>query len=187
MTVSGFFYGERVRLSPLNQLDAGIIARWQSDIEFLRLLDAQPSFPKSEQQVAEWIREGQRGRDNFLLGVRLLPDDELIGFLEIGEVLWTHRNSWLAIGIGAREHWGRGYGREAIELALDFVFQELNLHRIQLTVFSYNDRAVALYERLGFRREGVYREFLLRDGQHHDMYLYGLLAREWNGRRETIA
>jgi RimJ/RimL family protein N-acetyltransferase len=46
-------------------------------------------------------------------------------------------------------------------------------------VFSYNDRAIALYEKLGFQREGVYREFLQRDGERHDMYLYGLLHREW--------
>lgn len=186
MSVSGFFYGDKVRLSPLSQMDASVIARWQMDIEFLRMLDSQPSFPKNEQQIAEWIREGQRGRDNFLLGIRLVGDDELIGFVELGEVLWTHRNSWLAIAIGAREHWGRGYGYEAMELALDFAFYELNLHRIQLTVFGYNERAIGLYEKLGFRREGTYREFLLRDGQRHDMYLYGLLAQEWTGRGMTI-
>ncbi len=67
-----------------------------------------------------------------------------------------------------------------MELILRFVFHELNLHRIQLTVFSYNERAVALYENLGFTREGVYREHLQRDGQRHDMYLYGLLRREWS-------
>jgi len=66
-----------------------------------------------------------------------------------------------------------------MQLALQFAFNELNLHRLQLTVFSYNDRAIALYEKLGFQREGVYREFLQRDGERHDMYLYGLLLREW--------
>ena len=55
----------------------------------------------------------------------------------------------------------------------------MNLHRVQLTVFAYNERALALYERLGFQREGVYREFIQRDGVRYDMYLYGLLRREW--------
>ncbi len=53
------------------------------------------------------------------------------------------------------------------------------LRRVQLTVFSYNERAIALYEKLGFRREGAFREFLQRDGKQYDMYLYGLLRREW--------
>jgi RimJ/RimL family protein N-acetyltransferase len=61
---------------------------------------------------------------------------------------------------------------------------ELNLHRVQLTVFSYNERAIALYEKLGFQREGVYREFIQRDGRRYDMYLYGLLRREWKANQK---
>jgi RimJ/RimL family protein N-acetyltransferase len=181
MVLSTFFYGSRVRLTPLTPNDVPALARWQSDTEYLRLLAAEPAFPKNEGQVAEWVREGQRGRDNFLLGIRTLADDELIGFIELGEVLWTHRNSWVAIGIGERGYWGRGYGYEAMMLALDFSFKELNLHRIQLTVYSYNQRAIRMYEKLGFQLEGNYREFLLRDGQHYDMLLYGILSHEWLG------
>ena len=185
MTLSTFFYGSRVRLTPLVPNDVPVITRWQSDTEYLRLLAAEPAFPKNEAQVAEWVREGQRGRDNFLLGIRTIGDDELIGFIELGEVQWTHRNSWVAIGIGERGYWGRGYGYEAMTLALDFAFKELNLHRIQLTVYSYNQRAIRMYEKLGFQLEGNYREYLLRDGQHYDMLLYGLLSHEWLGSKNV--
>jgi RimJ/RimL family protein N-acetyltransferase len=185
MALSTFFYGGRVRLAPLTQADVPSLARWQQDTEYLRLLTAEPAFPKTEQQVAEWMREGQRGRDNYLLGIRTQTDDDLIGFIELGEVLWTHRNSWVAIGIGERGYWGRGYGFEAMGLALDFAFQELNLHRIQLTVYSYNERAMRMYEKLGFQREGAYREFLLRDGQRYDMFLYGILSHEWLGQKNV--
>jgi RimJ/RimL family protein N-acetyltransferase len=181
MVLSTFFYGSRVRLAPLTPNDVPVLARWQLDSEYLRLLAAEPAFPKTEGQVAEWVRDGQRGRDNYLLGIRTLNDDELIGFIELGEILWTHRNSWLAIGIGERGYWGRGYGYEAMGLVLDFAFKELNLHRIQLTVYTYNERAIRMYEKLGFQREGSYREFLLRDGQYYDMLLYGLLSHEWLG------
>jgi len=91
----------------------------------------------------------------------------------------TINDSWLAIGIGDHANWGQGYGREAIKLMLGFAFNELNLYRVQLSVFSYNQRALALYEKLGFQREGTFREFLHRDGQRYDMFLYGLLRREW--------
>lgn len=179
MTLLPLLQGTRVRLAPLNSADASSLARWHQDIEYLRLLDAKPAFPKNESQMADWIREGQRGKDTFLFAIRLQSTDELIGFVELGEILWTHRNSWLSIGIGEREVRGKGYGYDAMTLALEFAFRELNLHRIQLTVFSYNEAAIALYEKLGFQREGVYREFLERDGQRHDMYLYGILRREW--------
>ena len=67
----------------------------------------------------------------------------------------------------------------ALRLLLRFAFDELNLYRVQLTVFSYNPRAIRLYEKLGFRHEGTFREFVQRDGARHDMLLYGLLRQEW--------
>jgi RimJ/RimL family protein N-acetyltransferase len=70
-----------------------------------------------------------------------------------------------------------------MELLLDFAFNEINLHRVFLTVFSYNQRAIRLYEKLGFQREGIYREHLQRDGQRFDMLHYGILRREWAARR----
>jgi RimJ/RimL family protein N-acetyltransferase len=53
------------------------------------------------------------------------------------------------------------------------------LHRVFLTVFSYNTAAMALYEKLGFTHEGTHREHLQRDGQRFDMVLYGMLRRAW--------
>ncbi|MEL7657044.1 MAG: GNAT family protein, partial [Bacillota bacterium] len=72
---------------------------------------------------------------------------------------------------------------EALRLLLRYAFDELNLYRVQLTVFSYNPGAIRLYEKLGFVREGVFREAVHRDGARHDMILYGLLRREWEANR----
>ena len=180
MTLTSLLEGSRVRLVPLNSSDTSTIAHWQQDSSYLRLLDANAAYPKSELQVGEWIREGQRGREHFLFGIRVMLTDDLIGFLELSDVMWTHRNSWLTIAIGETAYRGRGYGSEALGLVLDFAFRELNLHRVQLTVFSYNEPAIHVYEKLGFQREGVYREFLERDGQRYDMYLYAILKREWD-------
>ena len=88
----------------------------------------------------------------------------------------------MSIGLGDSANWSKGYGNEATRLALGFAFNELNLHRVQLTVFDYNSRAIHLYEKLGFQQEGIYREFLQRDGRRFDMYLYGLLRHEWEAR-----
>ena len=111
--------------------------------------------------------------------MRLLDGDDLLGFVELNDIFWPHRHTWVSIAIGDAANQGQGYGAEALGLALQFAFQELNLHRVQLTVFSYNQRAIALYEKLGFRREGIFREHLERDGTRFDMYLYGMLRPEW--------
>ena len=126
----------------------------------MRLVTSTPAHPRSEAAIAE----------------------ELIGIVGLDGIEWTNQVAWLTIGIGDRANWGKGYGYEAMHLVLNYAFQEPNHYRIQLTVFAYNERAIALYEKLGFQREGVHREYLHRDGERHDMYLYGILRVEWESR-----
>ncbi len=179
MYTADLLRGRKTRLTALVAADLAVIARWYQDANFMRLLDATPAYPKTEAALnRDWLEEMQKAKDAFLFGVRLLEDDALVGFIELDGILWTHQNAWLGIGLDPA-HWEQGYGQDALRLALGFAFRELNLHRVQLTVFDYNQRAIAVYEKLGFRREGVFREFLQRDGEHHDMVLYGLLRREW--------
>lgn len=179
MLLSNPLAGQNLRLTAFNSNDLPILARWYQDGDFLRLLDVRPAYPQPEAILAQWLEDRQKATDAFIFAVRTLVNNTLVGYVELDGILWTHQVSWVSIGIGDQAYWGRGYGYEAMQLAITFAFQELNLHRLQLTVFSYNDRAIALYEKLGFRREGIYREFVQRDGDRHDMYLYGLLRQEW--------
>ena len=182
MTPSTLLRGSRVRLTALTQGDLPTVIQWHQNPDFLRLFDALPAYPKTEAALAQWIDDTNKATDTFLFAARSLDNDELIGYVELDGILWTHRVSGVSIAIGETKHWGQGYGYEVMQLALQFAFDELNLHRVQLTVFSYNERAIALYEKLGFQREGVHREYLQRDGTRYDMYLYGLLHSEWEGR-----
>jgi RimJ/RimL family protein N-acetyltransferase len=168
-----------VWLSALGREDTATIAGWDTDSAFLRLLDSAPAAPRSEDEVARWLESVRRAHDYFAFGIRLVGSDDLIGWLELDGIQWNHQTCGLGIGIGSWAHRGQGYGTQALTLALDFAFYELNLHRVTLTVFAYNHAAIGLYEKLGFVREGVYREHLHRDGQRYDMLLYGLLRREW--------
>ena len=182
MTPSTLLRGSRVRLTALTQSDLPTVIQWHQNPEFLRLFDALPAYPKTEAAVAQWIDDTNKATDAFLFAIRPLNSDELIGYLELDGILWTHRVSGVSIAIGEAKQWGKGYGYEVMQLVLRFAFDELNLHRVQLTVFCYNERAIALYEKLGFQREGVHREHLQRDGKRYDMYLYGLLCSEWENR-----
>ena len=176
--------GTRVRLTALTPDDLPTIAGWYENAEFLRLYDARPALPKAEAELSRWLEELQKAQDSFTFAIQTLESDHLVGITELDGILWAHGVCGMSIAIGDRANWGKGYGYEAAQLALAFAFDELNLHRVQATVFCYNERSIALFEKLGFRREGVYREFLQRDGERHDMLLYGLLEREW---RETAS
>lgn len=176
---ANLWQGPRVRLTALTYSDTPTISGWHNDLGMLRYFDAEAARPRSEDDVSRWLDDLKKNPRTFVFGIRRLEDDALIGTVSIEDVLWPHGTGWLSILIGDRANWGQGYGDEAMRLVLDYAFRELNLHRVQLTVFEYNARAIALYEKLGFQREGVYREFMQRDGRRYDMYLYGLLRREW--------
>jgi RimJ/RimL family protein N-acetyltransferase len=184
MFQNNLLQGRTVRLAALSKADLAVMEIWWSDAEFLRLYDATPAFPRSQEQLAKRVEEGQKGESTFLFGIRPLSSDTLIGLFELDGVAWSHGTSFVSIAIGDSNNRGRGYGREAAELGIGFAFHELNLHRLCLTVFSYNKPAIALYERLGFAREGIFREHILRDSHRFDMLLYGLLRREWEARRD---
>jgi len=85
----------------------------------------------------------------------------------------------VGIGIGEREYWGKGYGSDAMNLILRFAFETLNLKRVSLTVFEYNERAVHSYEKCGFRPEGRLRQWMQRAGQRYDLIFMGILREEW--------
>jgi RimJ/RimL family protein N-acetyltransferase len=107
----------------------------------------------------------------------------MIGAIDLDSIHWNNGSAWLGIAIGDPVNRGLGYGSEAMHMVLRFAFDELNLHRVQLTVFAYNLHAIRLYERLGFVQEGVWREALHRDGQRWDVLHYALLRHEWRGSR----
>ena len=176
------FQGTQVRLTAFTKDDLPTMARWYQDAEFLRLYDSRPAHPRSETELGQWLEELRKDKNTFVFAIRLLEGQDLIGYLEIDGIDWQHGVCGMGLGIGDRANWGKGYGSEATKLALEFAFNELNMHRVQVTVFSYNTQSNILIEKMGFRKEGVFRERLWRDGQRHDMLLYGLLRPEWEER-----
>jgi RimJ/RimL family protein N-acetyltransferase len=176
------FRGQRVRLTLLRKEDAVTLARWTEDGGYLRLHDTGIARPESEESIVTNIDRDNESSTTFAFGIRRTADDALIGTVGLFDVQWANRTAWVSVGLGSRRDWNQGYGSETMELLIRYAFEELNLHRLQLTVIDYNPRAVAMYEKLGFLREGAYREFGERDGRRYDLLLYGLLRPEWRAR-----
>ncbi|WPB02935.1 uncharacterized protein RHO25_007571 [Cercospora beticola] len=78
-----------------------------------------------------------------------------------------------------REHWGKGYGREAVKWALNWAFRRAAMHKVSLRVCGYNANAIKLYESMGFVLEGKLRDEVWHDGRYWDYYAYSMLEGEW--------
>ena len=133
----------------------------------------------------EWFEkdlvEKQKNDELFFL-IRTLEEDLTIGLIGLDGIQWVRGDAWVGIGLGEREYWGEGYGTDAMGILLRYAFEELNLHRLSLSVFEYNSRAIRSYEKAGFVIEGRVRQFLNRDGRRYDMIFMGILLDEWKER-----
>ena len=176
--------GSQIRLAAPNlDTDAETIAGWSRNSEFSHLLSTgAPTLWTAQAAKAdlaeEWANEKAQGR-LFPFMIRMLGGDRLIGFVDLEINDWPQREGWLAIGIGARDDWGRGYGTDAMRVLQRFAFAELNLERLTLNVFEYNERAVRSYLKAGFVVEGRQRQRLKRGDRRYDMIFMGILRDEW--------
>ena len=173
------FTGELVRLAALDP-DQGAEAfrRWSRDSELGRLLSASGWRPTSLQAAKDDLQQAVKP-SWFPFLIRGLADDRLLGMVDLDVDSWAHRNGWIGIGLGERDTWGRGYGTDAMRLIVRYGFQELDLYRITLTVFTYNPRAVRSYEKVGFEVEGRLRQALHKDGRRADILVMGLRRPMW--------
>jgi RimJ/RimL family protein N-acetyltransferase len=171
------FMGSKIRLTAMRKEDLPTYRMWNSVEAFGRYYNSSPIREESEKNANELV--DSHSDRNYRFAIRPLDSEDFLGVCAIEDIVWSHQVGWLSIALGPDFH-GKGYGKDAMQLLVHYGFNELNLHRLQLTVFSYNEGAIKLYDSIGFKHEGTFREFLKRDGKRHDMHLYGLLASEVN-------
>ncbi|GIP51359.1 GNAT family N-acetyltransferase [Paenibacillus vini] len=182
MTVQArFLEGEQVYLRPIGAEDAEWYFHNLYDPETRRLTGTQRHFTK--EGISAYIERKIQDDSSVLLLIALCENDELIGDIALQDIDPYNRNCNIRIAISSLAQTGKGYGTEALNLMLDYGFGILNMHRIELNVFDYNPRALHVYEKLGFKREGVQREALYYNHEYHDSITMGLLEDEFRARK----
>ncbi|UFJ39880.1 GNAT family N-acetyltransferase [Brevibacillus humidisoli] len=172
-----FLEGNQVYLRPIGLDDTELYFRMLFHDETRRLTGTQKSFTK--EQIYRYIEGKGHDTSSLLLLIALRETDEVIGDIALQSIDPANRSANIRIAINDDRHQGKGYGREALLLLLDYGFGILNLHRIELNVFSYNKRAAHVYEKLGFQREGVQRDALYYNHEYHDSILMSILEDEY--------
>jgi RimJ/RimL family protein N-acetyltransferase len=168
--------GEQVALTPLTVGDLPVMFGWINDRN--EVLWNAPYRPVTEAQHAEWFETIQRQKDSVIFGIRLVETGRLIGSCQLHSIKDIHRSAELQIRLGESDGRNHGCGTEAVRLLLEFAFKDLNLRRICVHVLATNERALRLYERAGFVREGTLREAAHIDGRYVDIVLLGILRHE---------
>jgi RimJ/RimL family protein N-acetyltransferase len=91
----------------------------------------------------------------------------------------VNRSAELGIVIGNEAYWGQGCGSDAIDATLHWAFAALNLNRVMLKVYGFNQRASRAYEKCDFQHEGTLRQAHYSDGAYHNPLIMGVLREEY--------
>jgi RimJ/RimL family protein N-acetyltransferase len=169
--------GEKTRLRAIEREDIPTFVRWFNDPEVRQYLEMY--LPMSRAEEEQWFEAYLKDNTSRIFAIVDADDGVTIGNVGLHGLDWKNRSATLGIVIADKEYWGRGYGSDAITTLLDFAFGEMNLHRIELSVYEFNQRAMRCYEKCGFRHEGRAREAFYRGGRYHDTFLMAILRQDF--------
>jgi RimJ/RimL family protein N-acetyltransferase len=158
--------------------------RWYSDPEVARLTRYQQSALSNE-EVQRFFYARIMGADFLAMAIHVRETDRLVGTCAFSQLDGDNGSTLFHITIGEHDAWGMGYGTEATELMVGHAFTRLALHRVALTVFEFNERAIRSYEKCGFVTEGRAREAIFRDGRYWDEMHMSILAEDWEARQRS--
>ncbi|HLX57809.1 MAG TPA: GNAT family protein [Ktedonobacteraceae bacterium] len=173
-----------VTLRPLECDDIDTLYDWDTNIELGMLSGWSPirSHAAYRQRYERRITEPED--DMYMFGI--VVEERLVGYVQLALIERTERRAAVGIVIGVKEVWGRGIGSTALRILLDFAFTVRGLERVYAEVYGFNTRSLQLMERVGFQREGIFRQHEIHNGVRQDMHVFGMLKPEFYQRYETI-
>ncbi len=171
--------GKKVILRSIRREDMTRLCEFNNDIEVELAGGGDPPLPQSlERLYAEFDSEASKGgRDGMKFAIE--ADGTFIGQCALFNLHEPEQTCELGIAIGDKTYWGRGYGRDAIQVLLDYAFRLRGIRRVYLTVIETNIRAIKAYSACGFVEEGRLRKHVWSNGDYVDLVHMGILREEW--------
>lgn len=168
-----------IELRSVLQSDKSVFFEWINNRSLV--INSSAYFPTSEEDHNKWFESITRKRsDRAFLVIEDTECKSVIGYCQLLNIHQVHRTAELQIRIGNQQKQGKGYGTSAVMKLLNFGYMDLGLERIYLHVFANNNRAIHVYEKCGFVKEGVLRSAYFIDGKRHDCLIMSTLKNEYD-------
>lgn len=165
--------GEHVILRALERDDVERCYRWMNDPNIVRTLKGR--YPIAFSTEMEWLERVMHPNSNERhFAIERRDDRTHIGNASLHDIDWISRTSWFGLFIGDPAAWNRGFGSDAIGTLVRFAFDEMNLIKLRINVFEYNQRAKHVLEERGFKQEGRLVGDFYREGDWHDIVIYSV-------------
>lgn len=165
---------KRVYLRAFEPDDYKTTIKWRKD-DVIWDMHGGTKYFVSEAYEKQWIENTIFNSKDVKLAVCLDENDKHIGNVYMTNINEINRSCVSHVLIGEKEYWGHGYAREALLLAIDYMFNERNIHRIQANVLVSNVASLNMHEKCGYKLEGTLREAVYKNGKYQDQYVLALV------------
>ncbi|EOD00225.1 GNAT family N-acetyltransferase [Caldisalinibacter kiritimatiensis] len=171
--------GEKVRLRGLEEKDIQLAYEYMNDPDVILNLWTGIPYPVTLKQEKAWYESQKDNKNTYNFAIETLADRLYIGGCGINELDLKNGVAIVGIMIGHKDYRGKGYGTDAMRVLLDFIFNQINVNKVQLHAFAFNERAIKSYKKCGFIEEGRIRQRIFRNGKYHDEIVMGILREEY--------
>ena len=173
--------GNLVTLRPVIASDLPIMRRWFDDPETMAFWAIPRPFVTADLFESDL---GDRFSRFDLAGYFSIldPSGTPVGRIDYEDIDEKNGSASLGVLIGEPSARSRGYGPDAIVALLRHLYLDRNLHRVDLTVLTWNERAIRAYRKVGFVEEGVHRDHRYADGVYFDELRMSMLRRDFEDR-----
>jgi len=169
--------GEHTILRAFEREDAERCYRWMNDPNIVRTLKSR--YPIAFQNEVEWLERAMNpGSNERHFAVERKDDRTHIGNASIHDIDWVSHTGWFGLFVGEPAAWNRGFGSDAVQTLVRFAFQEMNLVKLRINVFDYNERAKHVLLEHGFVQEGKLARDFYREGSYHDIVILSVFRSE---------
>ena len=173
-----------VTLRPLEFDDIDTLYGWETDVELAIWSGWIPQLSRAAFRHKYEQRITEPEKDLVMLGIEY--EGQLVGYVQLALIDDDERRAAVGILVGEKNMWGRGIGKTALRILLDYAFTVKNLERVYAEVYAFNQRSLRLMERVGFQKEGVLRQHEIHNGARQDMHFFGILKAEFYQKYETM-
>ncbi len=174
--VLDMYRGTKVILRPFEWEDAKKYCDWINDSEMMQMIDR--VLPVTLLEHQDWYEEMIRSSNVIIFAIEVASTQEFVGCIWLHNIDTRHQKSELRILIGEKKYWGKGIGTDATDIIVRLAFKHFNLRKIYAEVLMKNLRAKGVFEKSGFKLEGVLRADRYICGVYEDVARFGIVRTE---------
>lgn len=144
------------------------------------------SFPVSKREQMQWYERAVSDKKNLRFTIVLKENDQPVGMVTLSSLDWQNRSATHGIKLHPSCPKGEGIATDAVMTLMQYAFEEVGLHRLETTRIEYNEASKKLYEKCGWKIEGVKKEAIYRSGEFHDLFVVGILEEDYRKAKERL-